>query len=457
MSVRRRIRFLIIGAGPAGLGAASALSAAGEKDFLVVEKDLWPGGLAASFRDRRGFTWDLGGHVIHSHYADYDRVLDGLIPAEGWVSHRREAWIYYPEGWIPYPFQLHLDWLPPDRRERCLEGLRRARPVPAADFREWMLTRLGEGITALFMDPYNRKVWRTDPRRMGVYWLDDRVAVRPPAAKPAGKPALWGPNASFRFPRNGGTGEICRLLAGSLGRGKVRYGWEAAGVDTGRRLVAFRNGRELGYDVLFSTAPLDLLARSCRPRIKETRAIPGRLAATPVAVIGLGLKGPRPAALDRVTWMYFPQPETRIYRLTHFSRYSPLNVPDRPGLWSVMLELSALPRRVDLPRLAKKAEEDVRRCGLLPAETEVVSRWSRFLPYGYPVPLKDRESVRPALLAALAGRSVYSRGRFGAWMYEAGNMDHSLMQGREWAGFILTGAREATIGDPAGVNRGAAK
>jgi len=41
-------------------------------------------------------------------------------------------------------------------------------------------------------------------------------------------------------------------------------------------------------------------------------------------------------------------------------------------------------------------------------------------------------------------RGVYSRGRFGAWQYEIGNMDHSVMQGVETVNSVLFGTKEET-------------
>jgi hypothetical protein len=46
------------------------------------------------------------------------------------------------------------------------------------------------------------------------------------------------------------------------------------------------------------------------------------------------------------------------------------------------------------------------------------------------------------LQPALLGKGIYSRGRFGAWRYEIGNMDHSVMMGVEAANNILTGEKE---------------
>ena len=58
----------IIGAGPAGLGAAYRLNELGYKDWQIFERDSYVGGLAASFKDQKNFIWDIGGHVIFSHY-----------------------------------------------------------------------------------------------------------------------------------------------------------------------------------------------------------------------------------------------------------------------------------------------------------------------------------------------------------------------------------------------------
>ena len=57
----QRNKIAIIGAGPTGLGAAFRLTELGLSNFTVFEASDHAGGLASSFRDEAGFTWDIGG------------------------------------------------------------------------------------------------------------------------------------------------------------------------------------------------------------------------------------------------------------------------------------------------------------------------------------------------------------------------------------------------------------
>jgi len=51
----------------------------------------------------------------------------------------------------------------------------------------------------------------------------------------------------------------------------------------------------------------------------------------------------------------------------------------------------------------------------------------------------------PENVCSAASDLVHNRGRFGAWKYETGNMDHSFMQGVEVIDRILAGKEEITI------------
>ena len=88
----KRLDFLIVGAGPAGLGAAYRLHRLGSESWLVVEGQDGPGGLSRSWRDEAGFTWDLGGHIVFSKQQAFNRMLEEVLPG-GLLRHERRAYV----------------------------------------------------------------------------------------------------------------------------------------------------------------------------------------------------------------------------------------------------------------------------------------------------------------------------------------------------------------------------
>src|SRR5919206_2283999 len=97
-------KIVIIGAGPTGLGAAYRLKELGYDNFQLYDRHPYIGGLAASFTDSAGFTWDIGGHVMFSHYKYYDDCFDKLMGNE-FQMNMRECWVRMFNSWVPYPLQ----------------------------------------------------------------------------------------------------------------------------------------------------------------------------------------------------------------------------------------------------------------------------------------------------------------------------------------------------------------
>ena len=62
--------------------------------------------------------------------------------------------------------------------------------------------------------------------------------------------------------------------------------------------------------------------------------------------------------------------------------------------------------------------------------------------HAYPIPSLDRNEALDVIQPYLESKEIYSRGRFGAWKYEVGNQDHSLMQGVELVDRWLDGTEE---------------
>ncbi len=444
-------RIVVIGAGPTGLGAASRLHELGYENWTLYEKSDDVGGHATSHVDKNGFLWDEGGHVIFSHYPYFDQLIDQALGNE---VHEcvRESWIVSGESWIPYPFQNNLRHLPKPVQLSCLLGAAKAaangKGVASANFRDWILATFGEGIAEAFMFPYNQKVWTTPLERMSKSWIAERVAVVD--FKRLLENVLyerddvgWGPNSKFKFPLHGGTGEIYRRTAKRFAS-KVQMGKKLAEVDTVHRRVSFADGSGDSYDVLISTVPLDLLVQMLKPAQDELLEAGQLLEHNNLLVLGLGLKKQIETSK---CWIYFTDADMPSYRATYFSHYSPFNVPngDTTQYSSLMCEVS-IPNgeSVEPEGLIDRVTAGLIRAKILEESDRqrIVSRYHRYVGYSYPIPTLERDRGLAVLQPALLKQKIYSRGRFGAWRYEVGNMDHSVMMGVEAVGNALLGEKE---------------
>lgn len=450
------ISFLILGAGPTGLGAARRLHELGQTDWALLESSSHPGGLSSSFIDDKGFTWDIGGHVQFSHYDYFDRAMIEFLGEDGWLSHQRESWVWMRDRFIPYPFQNNIRRLPAADLDKCLQGLveitRQPRPKPE-NFGQWIDATFGPGLAEVFMRPYNFKVWAYPPEKMNAGWVGERVAVtdlgRVLQNLVHGRDDLsWGPNNTFKFPKRGGTGAIWKACADRLPAERLHLGTTVGRIDLARHEVHTTDGRMYHYDQLISTLPLRELIRLSGQEHLMPVAQEGLLHSSS-NIFGLGLRGKPREELATKCWMYFPEDNCPFYRVTVFSNYSPENVPDITSQWSLMAEVSeSADKPVNHETLMEEVIQGALNTRLIARREDIISTWSYRAGHGYPTPGLQRDHALGLIQPFFEQHEVYSRGRFGAWKYEVSNQDHSFMQGVEVIERLINNHPEITVSDP---------
>jgi len=458
-TLRDEDRVVILGAGPTGLGAAHRLKELGHGNFHIYDRAGQVGGLATSFTDGQGFVWDIGGHVQFSHYRYFDNLMTAALGAR-WLSHERESWVWMEDRFIPYPFQNNIRYLTPESRWKCIQGLIQIYKQPLQGrpkhFGEWIQATFGQGLADVFMVPYNFKVWAFPAEKMDFNWIGERVAVTDLEkvlynVMHEKDDLSWGPNNTFQFPEEGGTGAIWEGVADLVGRENITLNSEVSGIDPGAKKVFFADGSETAYDVLVSTLPIDRLVNlSGLSQLKEPA---GNLLYSSSNIIGVGLSGKPPATLSKKCWMYFPESNSPFYRVTVFSNYSPKNVPDINSQWSLMAEVSeSTDKPLDVGNVIEDTIEGMFKTKLINKGHDVLSTWHYRAHYGYPTPGLGRDAALNAVQPELEKLGIYSRGRFGGWKYEVSNQDHSLMQGVELVDRLKLGVPEVTYWFPGTAN-----
>lgn len=443
-------KIIIIGAGPTGIGAGYRLKEIGYKNFKILEKNDYIGGLSASFSRDGGYTVDIGGHVLFSHYDYFDKVVEDALQAE-YLEHIREAWIWMQNKFVPYPFQNNIKFLPKEMMLECLTGLINTNPPPKTNnFSEWIYSVFGAGIAKYFMNPYNYKVWAHPLEMMSKNWIAERVSVIDLKHVLTNvildkTETSWGPNNTFKFPKVGGTGEIFRNIAKKIQK-HIKLNSKIIKIDTQNKIVTLTDGNKESYDILINTSPLDCLVKSS-DFSEQLKASTQDLLFSNGYSVGIGFKRPLEEALKTKCWNYFPEENSPFYRVTYLSNYSPNMVPDIKENFLLMCETSYSEYKQHDPRTILKDTIDglINSKFIQESDLEIIDFTDVIdIKYSYPIPSLNRDNALNILMSELEKNKIYSRGRFGQWRYETGNMDHSFMQGVEVINFIIEGKSETT-------------
>ena len=435
-----RTRVAILGAGPAGLGAAFALAQRGIAATVLEQQDR-VGGNAGSF-ELAGLRVDFGSHRLHP--ASDPAVLGMLrgLLGDDLLERPRHGRILLMGRWLHFPLRATdlARHAPPrfalgvglDLAAKALP----ARPAAVETFASVLRRGLGRTICDEFYFPYAKKVWGMDPEELSPIQAAKRVS-----SGSIGKmlkrllPGGAGSGAAnakgvFYYPR-GGYGQICEALAGaarSAGTG-IRLGARVKQLCLGDRThrLAFEHEGTPGVleaDHVWSTIPVTALARMVDPAAPESvREAAGSLRFRAMLLIYLVLDTDRFTDFDA---HYFPGADLRITRLSEPKNYAAQTTPE--GTTVLCAELPCQPDDAvwnqDDDELGRLVTEDLATAGL-PLRCAVREVHTRRLPNAYPLYPIGYERAFDRLDGWAAGLvRVLTFGRQGLYAHD--NTHHAL-------------------------------
>src|SRR3954462_12491047 len=351
----------------------------------MLEKREKVGGLASSETSANGFTYDIGGHVLFSHYEYFDKLFDKLLGDEYQLL-LRESWVWMCDRFLPYPFQNNIKYLPKEVVYECLMGVIEAQKEELdlsrfRNFEDLIYGVFGKGIAKYFMMPYNFKVWAHPPKMMNKEWIGERVSVvdinRAIKNVVMGTDDFgWGPNNQFKFPLFGGTGEFYRRFGKPL-EGHINLNRGVDFINLKRKEIRMSDGEIVPYDILISTMPLNKLCNDVingeMPR--EIKKATASLRHSGGYMVGIGIKQPCPSTKS---WMYFPEDNCPFYRVTYLSNYSPYMTPDKDRYYSLLCETSYSEfKPVDGSRIVDDTIQGLINAGLITEadRADIVDTW----------------------------------------------------------------------------------
>lgn len=381
-----KVKYLILGAGPAGLTLANRLKDLGETDFLLLEKEEEAGGLCRSTMVD-GSPFDIGGgHFLDVRRPDVNTFLFRFMPREEWTLYTRDSRIRVDGAQVGHPLEANIWQFDLTTQVAYLTSIAKAgcnldQPMPER-FVEWIVWKLGQRIADHYMLPYNRKMFADDLNELGTYWLEklpnvsfEETLLSCLTHKPYGtQPG----HASFYYPKRHGYGEVWLRIAKEVAP-KVLYGEEAVVLDCENRSVRTKTGDVFGAEHVITTVPwrsftqiigmpdkLRELAAWLRYSAIETRYVPEQLDTA-------------------AQWIYEPDPQVPWHRILVRHNFC----PGSRGYW---------------------LETRKERTAMF---TDTTETYHYLNAYAYPLNTIGKPEAMKKLLSFCEARQIYGLGRWG--------------------------------------------
>lgn len=442
---------VILGAGPAGCGAAHQLRLHGKAQVTVVERNASVGGNAASFE--WGGQWlDFGSHRLH--YTTDAHILSDIraLLGDDLLQRKRFGRIRLRGKLVRFPFK------PADLLARLDKafaagvlwdmaagkaGLRRS--SGGDTFADVLMESLGPTICRSFYFPYAVKIWGRDARELSGTQARRRVTANSfsKLVKRIFKPVGAG---MFYYPRKG-FGQITSAYATAarssgaeflMETGVERLEPPAGPTDPWR--VHVKQGeaaRVLEADYVWSTIPITMLARLSDSAPAELKAPSEGIDYRAMLLIYLQL------GVDQFTTTdahYFPESGISITRLSEPKNYSDTRQP--PGTTVLCAELPCSPGdkvwSMTDQELTDLVVRDIRTAGL-PLQGAPVASHVRRLRHAYPIYLNGYESHFNAYDAWAAQQPrLLTFGRQGLFAHD--NTHHALFMAYSAVECLTNGA-----------------
>lgn len=437
---------VILGAGPAGVGAAYQLRRRGLARVTLIEQQATVGGNAGSF-EAGGQRLDYGSHRLHPAcdpviLADIRALLgDDLLdrPRHGRIRLRKK-WIHFPLKPLDLLLRLDRSFATSTALDMTAGKVFRNRNESSGDtYASVLMAGLGRTMCEEFYFPYARKIWGREPDELSGTQARRRVSAGSfgklmrkvlaqfPGIKRRG-------TGRFFYPRKG-YGQISESYADAarnlgaelqLETKVIALQRDASADGCGWIVSTEKQGQldNLRANYVWSTIPITLLTRLVQPApAADVLQAANSLQYRAMLLVYIELDEDRFTEYDA---HYFPSADIAITRLSEPKNYSALDGP--LGRTTLCAELPCSPDdrlwKLSDAELGRIVAADLARAGV-PLRREPVAVHVKRLPHAYPIYSTGYEEQFAVLESWVKGLPDFlSYGRQGLFAHD--NTHHAL-------------------------------
>jgi len=432
---------IILGAGPAGIGAAFQLARRSMAQVTVLEQDNAVGGIAGSF-DLSGFRVDYGSHRLHPA-CPMDVLSDiRALLGDDLLNQPRHGRIRLRGRWIHFPLKIFdlILRLPPSFsigvvKDIVAKGLgRNLNSAHPESFASTLEKGLGRTICRDFYFPYTRKIWGVPPEELSGMQAKRRVSANSLARIVRKIFSGTQGRGHFFYPRNG-FGQISEAYAQAAHNAgaEIHLNSRVHSVEiskNGDKIVHYENGGKIlsvRASSVWSTIPVTDLIKGLRPVAPpDILHAAEKISYRGMILIYLLLGQGRFSEYDAY---YFPEMDIPVSRLSEPKIYNDGQGPHH--LTVLCAELPCSPDEADWDKtdeeLGNLVGHSLEKAGI-PIKAPIMRIVTRRLHHAYPVYRKGYEVDFQKLddwLSQIDGLLTF--GRQALFVHD--NIHHALFMG----------------------------
>ena len=379
------MKYIILGAGPAGLTFANKLKQSGETDFIVLERESEAGGLCRS-QDVDGAAFDIGGgHFLDVRRPQVNEFLFKFMPEDEWDLYNRDSRIVVGDNEVNHPIEANIWQMTIEDQVEYLKSIAIAGCNLGTDmpeeFVDWIYWKLGSKVAEDYMIPYNQKMFSKELNQLGTYWLEKlpNVSFEETLLSCLNKKAYGTQpgHAQFYYPKKYGYGELWLRMAKAI-EGNIEYNKAVKKIDFNTTTVTTADGVEYKGDVIITTIPW-----------MEFREITGMPEDIKESIKELKFSSIQTEYhsenLDtEAQWIYYPDPKLSYHRILVRHNFC----PGSKGYWT----------ETNSERIAMEEPND---------------NFKYMNEYAYPLNTIKKPEIMKKLLEWSKTKNVYGLGRWG--------------------------------------------
>ena len=235
------MKIAIVGAGLSGCTLARLLKDRGH-GVVIFEKEKMPGGLCGTGVHEGKLYQLFGSHNFHTRN---ETVIEFVRKFSEFNHYLHRVGTFVDGKTFPYPISFKTIELLKEKDRILKEISCLPKKIDASNFESCVVSMVGESIYKKFIENYTRKFWRIPPREMDAEWAPKRIEIRQDDSLGYFKDEWQG------LPVIGYTHMFGKMIEGI----PVHYDTE------------IKDYRDLGYDLIVSTIPIDELFGFCYGRL----------------------------------------------------------------------------------------------------------------------------------------------------------------------------------------------